>query len=587
MSLLSNYDSLWKAFVRPYRQTYHEYDLGPSSFLLDSVSVKRTDLILKNKRGLPLKCSHYEPFNIKSKQAEAAPCVVYLHCNTGCRLEARPAVDLLLPLGMSVFCFDFSGCGLSGGEYITLGWFEKDDLETVVKHLKANPRVQKVALWGRSMGAVTALLYTEKDPTITGMVLDSPFSNLTKLAEDVAISKTKLPSLVIKGALALIKQTIFKTTKLNMANLSLEKVVEKLQVPAMFAASKDDTFVKFWHVETLFKGYQGDKRLVHISGDHNEMRESKFMEEVGDFLQRALQIKKKSKESNKESKDSLEADKENSPFVSNSIPNLPIQQNKNNEGHKVNVPLAKIDLSSEEANNFMESFSQSLKNISEKDFLLFFTTKPEETLSNVPENQDPNLRSRAITHDGKLESKEIVPKNQIQDPHTFFDTLKETSDIPNERAERSISALNDYSMFYAKPSMSNFSNDIEGYFSTNKATNSSSTNEATTDGSNTNTGLKNASIDESTLEDEGSPGLEKKYRMMKVVSHREVVKSFNFEKGSILGDLKPKPVVKKSAPKPLNGGGKAIGVKKAFKPGFTQKLQSMKVVHSQIKEIGE
>jgi len=197
------------------------------------------------------------------------------------------------------------------------------------------------------------------------------------------------------------------------------------------------------------------------------------------------------------------------------------------------------------------------------------------------------LRSRAITHDGKLESKEIVPKNQIRDPQTFFDpdSFKETNDIPNERAERSISALNDYSMFYAKPGMSNMSNDIEGYFSTNKATNNSTTNEATTDNSS-NTGLKNGSIDESTLEDEGSPGLEKKYRMMKAVSHREVVKSFNFEKGNILGELKQKNVVKKNI-KGGNSGGKAIGVKKAFKPGFTQKLQNMKVVHSQIKEIGE
>ena len=399
-------------------------------------------------------------------------------------------MDLLLPLGISVFCFDFSGCGLSGGEYITLGWFEKDDLETVIRHLRANPRVMKMSLWGRSMGAVTALLYAEKDPNLAGLVLDSPFSNLTKLAEDVAISKTKLPGLVIKGALALIKQTIFKTTKMNMTNLNLEKMVEKLQIPAMFAASKDDTFVKFWHVETLFKSYKGDKRLVHITGDHNEMRESKFMDEVGDFLQRVLQIKKKNKE-----KDILESDKENSPFVSNTIPNMSIQTNKNNEGHKV-VPLAKIDLSTEEANNFMESFSQSLKNISEKDFLLFFTTKPDDYLSTLPENNDPSLRSRAITHDGKLESKEIVPKNQIRDPQTFFDpdSFKETNDIPNERAERSISALNDYSMFYAKPGMSNMSNDIEGYFSTNKATNNSTTNEATTDNSS-NTGLKNGSID--------------------------------------------------------------------------------------------
>lgn len=562
MTLLSNYDSLWKAFVRPYRQTYNEYDLGPTTFLIDSTTIRRTDLILKNKRGLPLKCSHYEPFNLKTKQTEPAPCVVYLHCNTGCRLEAKPAVDLLLPLGISVFCFDFSGCGLSGGEYITLGWFEKEDLETVLKHLKSNQKVQKLALWGRSMGAVTALLHSERDShLISGLVLDSPFSNLMKLAEDVAISKTKLPSLVIKGALALIKQTIFKTTKLNMTNLSLEKLVERVNIPALFAASKDDTFVKFWHIETLFKGYKGDKRLVHITGDHNEMRERPFMEEVGDFFVRVLQIKKKNVAvSDKENK-------ENSPFISNTQPNLlpvpPLTLKTLPEGHKEKVPLARIDLinNDDNGNNFMENFSQSLKNISEKDFLLFFTTK------NSLSTEENTMRDRAITHDGKLESQEYRSKNESP---CFFENCKD-NDIPNERAERSISALNDYTMFYTKGLGSLNTTDIEGFFTQNKGNNTSTTHESSnnTEGSNQNTGLKNASIDESMLEDEGSPGIEKKYRMITKTSHREMVKSFNFDKGRV---ALPKP-------KPKEIGG--------FKGGLTKKLMNMKVVRSQIKEIGE
>jgi alpha/beta superfamily hydrolase len=33
---------------------------------------------------------------------------------------------------MGLFLFDFSGSGLSQGEYVTLGLNEKDDLETVI-----------------------------------------------------------------------------------------------------------------------------------------------------------------------------------------------------------------------------------------------------------------------------------------------------------------------------------------------------------------------------------------------------------------------------------------------------------------------
>ena len=36
---------------------------------------------------------------------------------------------------MSLFCFDFSGCGLSEGEYVSLGYYEKEDISTIVKYI--------------------------------------------------------------------------------------------------------------------------------------------------------------------------------------------------------------------------------------------------------------------------------------------------------------------------------------------------------------------------------------------------------------------------------------------------------------------
>lgn len=58
-------------------------------------------------------------------------------------------VPILLPLGVSLCCFDFAGCGLSEGEYVSLGYFETEDLRTVVEHIRRLPSVGVVALWGR------------------------------------------------------------------------------------------------------------------------------------------------------------------------------------------------------------------------------------------------------------------------------------------------------------------------------------------------------------------------------------------------------------------------------------------------------
>ena len=76
-----------------------------------------------------MQCSHFEPAENKEK----IPCVIYLHGNCSGRPEALPIVDLMIPLGVSVFTFDFAGCGMSEGEYISLGWHERDDLELVIE----------------------------------------------------------------------------------------------------------------------------------------------------------------------------------------------------------------------------------------------------------------------------------------------------------------------------------------------------------------------------------------------------------------------------------------------------------------------
>lgn len=91
------------------------------------------------------------------------------------------AVPYLLPANITLFCFDFAGCGNSEGEYISLGWYERDDLNMIVEYLRKERRVSTIGLWGRSMGAVTALLHGDRDPSIAGMVLDSPFSDMKVL----------------------------------------------------------------------------------------------------------------------------------------------------------------------------------------------------------------------------------------------------------------------------------------------------------------------------------------------------------------------------------------------------------------------
>mmetsp|Transcript_29850 Transcript_29850/g.40342 ORF Transcript_29850/g.40342 Transcript_29850/m.40342 type:complete len:162 (+) Transcript_29850:231-716(+) len=158
-----------------------------------------------------------------------------MHGNSSCRMESLEVLRYLLPQNITLFSFDFAGCGLSGGEYISLGWYEREDLAQIVNYLREKRRVSTIGLWGRSMGAVTALLHGDRDPSIAGMVLDSPFSNLKALVNELAKAHTKVPGFLVSTALKMVASTIKGKAKFDINKLSPIDHVNECFIPALFA----------------------------------------------------------------------------------------------------------------------------------------------------------------------------------------------------------------------------------------------------------------------------------------------------------------------------------------------------------------
>ena len=90
--------------------------------------------------------------------------------------------------------------------------------------LRSKGTVSTIGLWGRSMGAATALLHSHRDPSIAALVLDSPFADLKQLAmELVSRGKAelgyKVPGLVVKAVFRLIKGSVKKKAKFDITQL--------------------------------------------------------------------------------------------------------------------------------------------------------------------------------------------------------------------------------------------------------------------------------------------------------------------------------------------------------------------------------
>jgi alpha-beta hydrolase superfamily lysophospholipase len=156
-------------------------------------------------------------------------------------------IRCLLSQNIYVFAFYFAGCGLSEGEYISLGFYEKDDLSTVIDYLRNSGKCSTIGLWGRSMGAVTALMHGHRDPSIAGMVLDSPFSDLKQLANELAKKHTKIPGFILSGAIKLVRSTIKKKANFDINDLTPINHVENCFIPALFGVGMQDDFIEPHH----------------------------------------------------------------------------------------------------------------------------------------------------------------------------------------------------------------------------------------------------------------------------------------------------------------------------------------------------
>ena len=236
-------------------------------------------------------CSFWEPYD-EEREYTRLPCVVYLHGNSSSRCEAIAEIKYLLPLNITVFSFDFSGCGKSEGEYISLGWFERDDVECVINYLRKTNKVSTIGLWGRSMGAVTAIMYGDRDPSIAGLILDSPFASLRELIEELVKERVSLPNFILNQAIKLVKSTIMKKAKFNLDNIEPKNYAVRCFIPALFCHGKNDTFVNVHHCKDLAEVYAGDKNVIYVDGNHNSPRPRFFRDSAAIFFYNTLQCER-------------------------------------------------------------------------------------------------------------------------------------------------------------------------------------------------------------------------------------------------------------------------------------------------------
>lgn len=118
--------------------------------------------------------------------------VVLAHGQGGDRRMTYLIARMYLDLGYAVLAYDQRSSGATGGDFISFGALEKDDMGACVEWLRAKTGLPKAGVHGMSMGAATAGLYAgspASEGRLAFCVMDSPYESMAKVVRMVSVDQ--------------------------------------------------------------------------------------------------------------------------------------------------------------------------------------------------------------------------------------------------------------------------------------------------------------------------------------------------------------------------------------------------------------
>ncbi len=200
---------------------------------------------------------------------DARGAVLIFHGNAGNISHRIGYLTMFNRLGYSVLLIDYRGYGKSGGGPSEEGTYRDAGAAWLYLLETRKLQPQDVVIFGESLGGGVATWLAAKHPP-RALVLASAFTSVPDLGAQV------YPWLPVR-LLARIKYD------------NLERIA-KIAAPVLIAHSRDDEIVPFSHSEALFAAAREPKKLLIMSGGHNDgflFTRAEWATALGTFLEGA------------------------------------------------------------------------------------------------------------------------------------------------------------------------------------------------------------------------------------------------------------------------------------------------------------
>ncbi|ERI89983.1 hypothetical protein HMPREF1982_04250 [Clostridiales bacterium oral taxon 876 str. F0540] len=225
--------------------------------------------------------------------------IILVHGLAGSRWTVLKYADMYLDKGYNVLVYDSKNHGHSGGDNVTYGYDEQNDLDSWVRWIYLRNKGGVIGVHGESMGASTALLQAklnEDKKRVSFYIVDSPYSDLKdlftlRIKEDYNI-KNKL---VVNLLLFYAEKVNQLKNHFKFSEASPKYVVKDITTPVLFIQGDQDNFIPNNSCSDLYKLKTGTKELFIVPNAAHvksyETNPEAYKDKVYNFIDKVISVK--------------------------------------------------------------------------------------------------------------------------------------------------------------------------------------------------------------------------------------------------------------------------------------------------------
>ncbi len=176
-------------------------------------------------------------------------------------------MDMFYKRGFNVLVYDHRYHGKSGGDYCSMGYYEKVDLKKWVTWVENKVGKDSIiGTHGESMGAATVLMHAAIDDRLSFAIADCPFESVYEQFKYRLKVEYKLPAFPFLNFANLVTRIKIKTFYKDISPI---KNIENIEIPILFIHGDSDEFIPYSHTQHLYDSKKGPKQLYFAKGaDH-------------------------------------------------------------------------------------------------------------------------------------------------------------------------------------------------------------------------------------------------------------------------------------------------------------------------------